>query len=187
MPADVFAADEQSDIDVDTLRWVRLVRSVLEAEGIGGDFEVSLLFVDEKTITDLNGRFMGKSEPTDVLAFPIDEEDRVIGRSPDAGGTGPGYSSDESIVIPNLLGDVVICPLVAKRNAALEDTSFEARVALLVVHGILHLLGRDHEDDDDAALMEERERELLAQYFEPEDIDVDDAAHIPPGAGADRP
>ncbi len=69
---DVFAADEQADEPVDTLRWARLAGAVLEAEGVRGDAEVSLLFVDETAMAELNQRFLGHSGPTDVLAFPID-------------------------------------------------------------------------------------------------------------------
>jgi probable rRNA maturation factor len=68
----VFAADEQSSHPVDTLRWIKLAEAVLVDEGVRGETEVSLLFVDETAIADLNSRFLGKDGPTDVLAFPID-------------------------------------------------------------------------------------------------------------------
>ena len=115
---DVFAADEQSERDIDIGRWVKLARDVLDAQGVKEDVEVSLLFVDEPTIAELHERFLGEPGPTDVLAFPIDEEPELGGRSPDEGGTGPGggLPSDESDV-PTLLGDVVVCPSVAARNA----------------------------------------------------------------------
>src|SRR2546421_12363229 len=156
---DVFAADEQTDIPVDTMRWVRLAENVLQAEGVKGDAELSVLFVDEDAIADLNKRFLGRSGPTDVLAFPIDEEPVEGGRSPDSGGTGPGYVPAEPTDLPTLLGDVVICPAVAQRNAPRHAGTYEDEVALLVVHGILHLLGMDHVDDDEAEAMEQRERE----------------------------
>ena len=69
----VFGADEQSAAVVDVDRWVALAHAVLVAEGVQGDAELSLLFVDEATIADLNARFMGGTGPTDVLSFPIDE------------------------------------------------------------------------------------------------------------------
>lgn len=166
MPPSVFAADEQSDHPVDTLRWIRLAEQVLRDEGVRGDTEVSLLFVDETTIADLNSRFLGKEGPTDVLAFPIDEEPVEGGRSPDSGGTGPGFSpsSDEA---PTLLGDVVICPAVAARNAPDHAGTYDDELALLLVHGILHLMGLDHEDPDEAEVMEAKERELLARHHKP--------------------
>ena len=82
MTVEVFAADEQSDHPVDTLRWVRLAEAVLGEEGLAGDAELSVLFVDEESIAELNSRFLDKDGPTDVLAFPIDEEPIESGRSP---------------------------------------------------------------------------------------------------------
>ena len=148
MAIDVFAADEQSDRTVDIDRWSVLARRVLEAQGLKDDVEVSLLFVDEPTIAELHERFLGESGPTDVLAFPIDEEPEPGGRSPDEGGTGPGGGlPSEELDIPVLLGDVVVCPSVAARNAEEHGVGFEDEVALLVVHGLLHLLGMDHQTD----------------------------------------
>lgn len=166
MPPTVFAADEQTGHPVDTMRWIRLAELVLRDEGVRGATEVSLLFVDEATIADLNSRFLGREGPTDVLAFPIDEEPVEGGRSPDSGGTGPGFSpsADEA---PTLLGDVVICPAVAARNAPDHAGTYDDELALLLVHGILHLLGLDHEDSDEAEVMEAKERELLARHHQP--------------------
>jgi probable rRNA maturation factor len=160
---EVFAADEQTAQPVETMRWVRLAEAVLADEGVKGDAELSVLFVDEGSIADLNKRFLGKDGPTDVLAFPIDEEPADSGRSPDSGGTGPGFTADP-VEAPTLLGDVVICPAVAQRNAAGHTGSYDDELALLVVHGILHLLGMDHETDDEAEAMEARERQLLAKH-----------------------
>jgi probable rRNA maturation factor len=161
---EVFAADEQSDHPVDTLRWVRLAEAVLGEEGLSGDAELSVLFVDERSISELNSRFLGKEGPTDVLAFPIDEEPIESGRSPDAGGTGPGMPSEPEDV-PVLLGDIVICPAVAYRNAPEHAGSYDDEVALLVVHGLLHLMGMDHQEDEEAEEMEAKERELLARHY----------------------
>lgn len=163
MAAEVFAADEQTDRPLDIERWATLARAVLEAEGVRLDTEVSLLFVDEPTIAELHERFLGRPGPTDVLAFPIDEEPGPGGRSPDQGGTGPGDGAGEDDV-PSLLGDVVVCPAVAARNAEDHGVSFEDEVALLVVHGVLHLLGMDHEVEAEAEAMERRERELLQRF-----------------------
>jgi probable rRNA maturation factor len=165
---EVFAADEQDAHPVDTMRWVRLAQAVLAAEGVRGEAELSMLFVDEKSIADLNKRFLGKDGPTDVLAFPIDEEPAESGRSPDSGGSGPGFTSEPDD-IPTLLGDVVICPAVAARNAPEHAGTYEDELALLVVHGVLHLLGMDHLEDDEAEAMEARERELLAAHHRPID------------------
>ena len=159
----VFASDEQAGHPVDTARWVRLAERVLEAEGVRGGAELALHFVDEAAMAALNRRFMDEDAPTDVLAFPIDggaDLDAV----PDPGSTGPRRRTAEPTDVPLLLGDVVICPAVAGRNAADHAGSHADELALLVVHGILHLLGRDHADHDQAAAMQARERELLVRF-----------------------
>src|SRR3954451_8890449 len=102
MSVDVFAANEQSDQPVDTMRWVRLAEAVLGAEGVKGDAEVSLLFVDEAAIADLNKRFLGKDAPSEVLSFPTDEDPIEGGRSPDSGGSGPGALPAEPDDLPAL-------------------------------------------------------------------------------------
>jgi probable rRNA maturation factor len=161
---DVYAADEQADVPVAVERWSTLARAVLEAEGILDETEVSLLFVDEDTIASLNERFLAKEGPTDVLSFPIEDEADRSGRSPDEGGTGPGsIEADTGRLV--LLGDVVICPAVAAVNAVDHGVSLDDELALLVVHGILHLLGMDHEVDDEAERMEQREQQLLARFY----------------------
>jgi probable rRNA maturation factor len=139
---------------------------VLADEGVRGEAEVSLLFVDEEAIADLNSRFLGKEGPTDVLAFPIDDEPVESGRSPDSGGTGPGFASEPDEA-PLLLGDVVICPAVAERNAPDHAGNYDDEMALLVVHGLLHIIGMDHDDPDEAEAMEARERDLLARHHKP--------------------
>ena len=165
MSIEVFVADEQTDRPVDTVRWMQLAGAVLAAEGVKGEAELSLLFVDESAISDLNKRFLGKDGPTDVLAFPMDEEPAEGGRSPDSGGTGPGWVPSEPDDMPTLIGDVVICPEVAHRNAPQHAGTYEDELALLVVHGILHLVGMDHLEDEEAEAMEKREQELLDAHW----------------------
>ena len=166
----VFVADEQGDGErhpVDVGRWVRLAEAVLGAEGVVGDTELSVLFVDPDTMRDLNIRFMGGDGPTDVLAFPLDEAVVEPGRWPDGGLPGPDREPTASDELPLLLGDVVICPAVAAANAADHAGTYDDEVALLLVHGILHLLGMDHVDPDERAAMQARERELLARFHGP--------------------
>jgi probable rRNA maturation factor len=160
---DVFAADEQQAQPVDVARWAELARQVLAARGVKGETEVSLLFVDEEAIAALNEQFLGKSGPTDVLSFPIEDEPVSSGRSPDYGGTGPGAEPEE--VALTLLGDVVVCPAVAARNAQEHEVSIDDEVALLVVHGLLHLLGMDHQEETEAERMEALERQLLDRFY----------------------
>jgi probable rRNA maturation factor len=160
---EVHAIDEQSDHGIDLARWAGLARSALGAEGVRGDAELSLLFVDESVMADLNRRFMGGEGPTDVLAFPIDGT-LEGGRWPDSSSAGPDRDPPDATELPMLLGDVVICPSVAARQAPEHAGSFVDEVALLVVHGVLHVLGHDHADPEEAATMQARERELLDRF-----------------------
>ncbi|MCU0310266.1 MAG: rRNA maturation RNase YbeY [Acidimicrobiales bacterium] len=163
----VFVADEQDAHPVDAARWQRLAALVLDDEGVEGECELSLLFVTGDTIAELNDRFMGHAGPTDVLSFPIDGEANPPGRWPDGGGSGPDRHDDDPDAVPLLLGDVVICPAVAAANAPAHAGSYDDELALLVVHGILHLLGMDHADDAERAVMQDRERRLLAAHHGP--------------------
>ena len=160
----VFAADEQHDVDVDLDGLVTLAEAVLKAEGVKGECELAITFVDEATMAQLNKEFLGEDGPTDVLAFPIDDEIVESGRSPDSGSTGPDRPEIEPGEVPVLLGDVMVCPSVAARNAAERNRSTDDEVALLVVHGVLHLLNYDHADEHEAASMQRRERELLDRF-----------------------
>ncbi|HEV2766752.1 MAG TPA: rRNA maturation RNase YbeY [Acidimicrobiales bacterium] len=151
--ADVVGYDEQSEVEVDVECLVDLARGVLGAEGLPGGCELSLRLVDEDAMTVLNRDHMDGDGPTDVLAFPIDGLDAAAGGAP-AGGA-PG--------MPLLLGDVVVCPAVARRNAVARGAGTGDELALLVVHGILHLLGMDHAERDEAAAMQARQRALLTE------------------------
>jgi probable rRNA maturation factor len=142
-PSTVVVADEQASsdcVDVDVDRWSRLASDVLATEGARG--ELTLTFVDRAEIAALNREHLGHDGPTDVLSFPLDDDD-----------VQPG--------VPVLLGDVVVCPVVAAEQARSHAGTLDDELALLVVHGVLHVLGHDHADDDDAAVMRARELELL--------------------------
>lgn len=159
----VFGANEQSDLDVDVLPLVRLAQHVLRAERVKGPAEMSLVLVDEPTIAALNEQYLDGSGPTDVLAFPMDIEALPSGRSPDQGGRGPGASADESLP-PTVIGDVLICPTIALKNAEASGVAFHAELELLTVHGTLHLLNYDHAEPEEATVMETRQRELLDSF-----------------------
>ncbi len=149
---DVLCADEQEDVEIDLPRWQQLASHVLAAEAVRGPAELAITFVDETEISALNEEHMGVSGPTDVLAFPID--DPGLGGDPstaDAAGAG----------VPMLLGDVVVCPAVAARQAPDHAGTVDDELALLVVHGVLHVLGHDHADTEQAATMRARELQLL--------------------------
>lgn len=137
------------DEDIDGPRWAALLAAVLEAEGVAAGAEAGLTFVTPSVMTELNTAHMGGDGPTDVLAFPID------------GLAAAGASAGSA---PGMVGDVVICPVVAWDGAADHAGSVDDELALLVVHGALHLLGHDHAAADERELMRDRERSLLAAH-----------------------
>jgi len=143
----VVATDEQHAVAVDIERWRSLAEQSLRHEGVDSG-ELDLLFVDEDTMTGLNTQHMGEDRPTDVLSFPLD------GAADDPFGD-------------NLIGDVVVCPVYAGRQAADHvgdrghDGSLDDELALLIVHGVLHILGHDHAEPDETGRMQAAELELL--------------------------
>jgi probable rRNA maturation factor len=142
----VVGADEQSDVDVDVDRWCQLAAATLRDAGRTG--ELTLTFVDGAEIAELNERHLGKVGPTDVLSFPLDAADTAT--------VGNG--------VPVLLGDVVICPAVARDQAPAHAGSLDDELALLVVHGVLHVLGHDHTDPEETIAMRARERAVLVAH-----------------------
>lgn len=135
-------------MDLDRLR--RLAELVLIEEGYPTETELTVLLVSEDEMAAYNERFLERSGPTDVLAFPVEE--LMPGVVPDQDSNGP----------PLIIGDVIVAPGYVGRQAKENDVEFEDEMALMVAHGILHLLGYDHIDDADAEMMERREVELLS-------------------------
>lgn len=129
-----------------------------------GACEMSVFFVDEATIGDLNSEHMGKSGSTDVLAFPLDGVESVETQGPGALSRGPARPHLDHDDMPTLLGDVVLCPAVARRQAPTHAGSLDDEIALLVVHGVLHVLGYDHGTDEELATMRKREMEILTGH-----------------------
>jgi probable rRNA maturation factor len=155
----VSITDEQ-DLPVDGARWMTLAERVLTDIGVEGEAELSVLYLDEAQMAVLNHQFMGHDGPTDVLSFPIDG----VPEPSTSGVTPPGRSPYDPDDQPLLLGDVVICPAVADRQAEGHAGTYDDELALLLVHGILHLMGMDHAADDERMAMQARERELLAAH-----------------------
>ena len=149
VPLSVHVVDDQDDLPVERDQWAALVGAVLAEEGVSGPGEVNVLFVDAAAMADLNQLHMGASGPTDVLSFPIDGGD------------------DLDDAEERLVGDIVVCPTVAYRNAPPHAGSYPDEVALLLVHGALHLLGHDHAEPSGQRRMWDRERELLAAHYGP--------------------
>ncbi len=145
----VFLANEQAE-EVDAVALRHLAEVVLAEEGYPSESEVTLLLVSDDEIADYNERFLDRAGPTDVLAFPV--ESLTVGTVPDTDPDGP----------PLMIGDILISPAYVRRQARELGVSYQDEMALMVAHGMLHLLGYDHEDDDEAAHMERRESELLS-------------------------
>jgi probable rRNA maturation factor len=143
---------DRSDVVLDLDRWARLAEQVLVSEQVAG--ELTLTFIDDVDMAELNAEHMGKLGSTDVLSFPLD--DAGDGDDPD--------DNDRQAGVPTLLGDIVISPAVAARQFAEHAGTFDDEIALLVVHGVLHVLGHDHAEPDDATVMRASEIEHLTAH-----------------------
>lgn len=127
-----------------------IVRTVLFMEGVSGPGEVSVSLVNDAVITELNAKYLGHSRPTDVMAFPLDSESWL----------------DNSSVLekgkPWVLGDVVVSLETAKRQALRYNHSFYTELALLLIHGVLHLLGYSDKTNRSKMVMRRKERKILS-------------------------
>lgn len=133
--------------------WVRkIVRQVLKAEKVTPPYDLGLVFTDIERVRQLNRDYRGVNQPTDVLAFYMR----------------PQKGSDSSFANPPdgvaHLGDVIISYPQALAQAREQGHSVQRELALLVIHGVLHLLGYDHEEPQEAKKMRAREKELLEKY-----------------------
>ena len=132
----------------------RVIPAALEAEGVSFPCEVDVLFTDDEGIHAINLEQRGVDRPTDVLSFECDNIDDDI-----TAADGPSCPVYE-------LGDIIVAPDVAARQSTEFGNSFEQEGSLLIVHGLLHLCGYDHIVDEEAEVMEARERELLTAWTE---------------------
>jgi probable rRNA maturation factor len=134
---------------VDVTSLSRLARYVMDEMRVHPQAELCIKLVDEDTIAELNQRWMEKSGPTDVLAFPMDElRPGLVNEDPEEG----------------VLGDLVLCSAVAERQAAEAGHSTRDEVELLTVHGILHLLGYDHAEPAEHKEMFDLQATLLGAW-----------------------
>ena len=142
----------ESGVEVDETRLVALSRFVLDQMRIHPLAELSLLLVDVEAMSQLHVQWMDEEGPTDVLAFPMDE-------------LRPG--KEDAPLEPGLLGDVVLCPVVAETQALAAGHSTAAELEMLTTHGILHLLGYDHAEPEEREEMFRLQGELLADWALP--------------------
>ena len=141
----------ESGLEADETGLVRLATFALDQLRIHPLAELSILLVDEATMSTYHRKYLGEPGPTDVLSFPMDEL-----RSPD---------EDEEPPL-GLLGDIVLCPAVTQRQAREHERTATAEAEYLLVHGLLHLLGYDHAEADDKAAMFGLKDTLLARWAE---------------------
>ena len=141
----------ESGVEVDSDAILAVARHALDEMGVNPLAELSILLVDAEYMAELNHRWMDGEGPTDVLAFPMDES------SVDHG---PGESAGE----PALLGDIVLCPEMAAKQAAGVGHATADELALLTVHGTLHLLGYDHAEPDEEREMFGLQSRLLESW-----------------------
>jgi probable rRNA maturation factor len=123
----------------------RVARAVLKAESVAPEVEADVVIADAATVRDLNRLYRGRDETTDVLSFAAQEGEAFV------------HAPDE----PPSLGEVVVCLPVAEEQAAAAGRPVGGEVAHLVVHGLLHVLGFDHEEPAEAAAMKAREDHIL--------------------------
>ena len=141
--------NNESGEAVDEQRLVQLGRFALDELRIHPQSELSILLVDEQTMTDYHVRFMGLPGPTDVLSFPMDEL-----RPP----------SDDDEPPEGLLGDIFLCPSVTAAQAAENGRTPEGEADYLLVHGILHLLGFDHAEEGEKKVMFDLNDRIIAAW-----------------------
>lgn len=142
--------NNESGMPVEETEIVALARHVLTAMRVHPRAELSVVLVDEPAMEQLHMQWMDEPGPTDVLSFPMDE-------------LRPG--SDGEDAVPGLLGDVVLCPQVAVRQARTAGHSSQEELLLLTTHGILHLLGYDHAEPEEEKEMFGLQRRLLLTYL----------------------
>ncbi len=141
-----------TSLAIDAGAVTRLVAGVLGGEGVTSG-ELGVRFVGVRRMRTLNREYLGHDEVTDVLAFPLEDAGEALGGGDldagdeDDGVPGDGKSGDGSPAVPRLLGDVVVCPRRAASQARAAGTPLAFEIAMLLVHGTLHVLGHDHETD----------------------------------------
>ncbi|MDO5661248.1 MAG: rRNA maturation RNase YbeY [Brachybacterium sp.] len=135
---------------IDEKEFVELGRYVFQAMHLHPQTELSILFIDEPAMEQLHVQWMDEPGPTDVLSFPMDE-------------LRPGTETDPAT--EGLLGDIVICPTVAATQAADTGHSAIEEMLLLATHGMLHLMGYDHAEEEERHVMFDLQRRLLLTFL----------------------
>lgn len=141
----------ETDFEIDQPRVLELAVFALDRMKIHPGAELAIIFVDENAMEQLHIQWMDEPGPTDVLSFPMDE-------------LRPGSETEPTP--PGLLGDIVICPTVAQRQAQAAGHDLLSEILLLTTHGVLHLLGFDHADPDEEKEMFGIQKSILESFHE---------------------
>ncbi len=136
-----------TDSDCEQERLVSVANHAMQQLGLHQECELSISLVDEDEMTALHVRWMDEPGSTDVLSFPMDEV------RPNSANTGPG-----------MLGDIILCPDFAARQAAQLGHSLQQELELLTVHGVLHLVGYDHREAEEKAFMFDLQDKYLSEW-----------------------
>jgi probable rRNA maturation factor len=148
----VIRVDKGFQVRIDK-RWLRrLVKESLGAHGVDTEVELSLLITDDATVRDLNKKYRGKDKTTDVLSFALEADKR--------GGAAAGFVMPPGEMVH--LGEVIVSYPKAAEQAAERNRAVEDELALLVVHGVLHLLGYDHDKPARERAMRSLEQRVLS-------------------------
>lgn len=147
--------NNESAVSVDEPRVLKLATFALDYLHIHPAAEMPIIFVDEPAMEKLHIEWMDEPGPTDVLSFPMDE-------------LRPGTESDPTA--PGILGDIVICPQVAIKQAETAGHPAINEILMLTTHGILHLLGYDHAEPDEEKEMFGLQGEILSAFYAAEDL-----------------
>lgn len=145
--------NNESGIEADEVRILNLATFALDFMNIDPNAELSIVMANESTMEKLHIEFMDEPGPTDVLSFPMDELRPGTPSSPTPAG---------------LLGDIVLCPSVAAKQAVAAGHETINELLLLTTHGVLHLLGYDHAEPDEEKEMFGLQREILESFYESE-------------------
>lgn len=142
----------ESGMDIPEEDLVSVARFVIARMDVHPAAELSMVLVDLDTMADLHVRWMDLPGPTDVMSFPMDELE-------------PGGRPDSPEPGPSMLGDIVLCPEFAMGQAQKAEHSLDHELALLTVHGVLHLLGYDHAEPEEEKEMFALQGQLLEEWY----------------------
>lgn len=141
----------ESGVDVSEEELISVARFVIRKMEVNPGAELSMVLLDTAAMADLHMRWMDTPGPTDVMSFPMDELE-------------PGGRPDAPDPGPSMLGDIVLCPQFAADQAVAAGHSLGHELALLTIHGVLHLLGYDHAEPDEEKEMFALQRQLLEEW-----------------------